>query len=105
MNEAAAFSEAKDTTKQIGAALATAGMGLIVYFSDEKSLEPHVVTGFVEALPQGKGAASIRLRYQAPNRAIWSTTSAPGARSAIADSIFKMRRRRPNPTRPGPAEF
>src|SRR4030095_11980201 len=43
--------------------LAKAGMGLVVYFSDENSLEPHVVSGYVEALPPGTGAKSIRVRF------------------------------------------
>jgi hypothetical protein len=38
-------------------------MGLVVYFSDEQSLEPHVVSGYVSALPVGSGARSIRVRF------------------------------------------
>ncbi len=55
--------EARKTAKEIGAALATAGMGLVVYFSDDESLEPHVVSGYVAALPPGVGAKSIRVRF------------------------------------------
>ena len=38
-------------------------MGLVVYFSNEESLEPHVVSGYVKALPPGVGAGSIRVRF------------------------------------------
>lgn len=55
--------EARKTAQEIGAALATAGMGLVVYFSNDGSLEPHVVSGYVKALPQNVGARSIRLRF------------------------------------------
>jgi hypothetical protein len=55
--------KAKKMAREIGAALANAGMGLVVYFSDEGSLEPHVVSGFAEALPAGSGAGSIRVRF------------------------------------------
>jgi hypothetical protein len=55
--------EAKKTARDIGAALANAGMGLVVYFSNDESLEPHVVSGYVEVLPGGIGAGSIRVRF------------------------------------------
>lgn len=55
--------EARKTAQEIGEALAIAGMGLVVYFSDDASLEPHVVTGYVKALPPGVGAGSIRVRF------------------------------------------
>ena len=55
--------DGRKTAQEIGAALATAGMGLVVYFSDDASLEPHVVSGYVKALPQGVGASSIRVRF------------------------------------------
>src|SRR5712691_708932 len=55
--------DARKTAKEIGAALATAGMGLVVYFSDDASLEPHVVSGYVAALPPSVGAKSIRVRF------------------------------------------
>jgi hypothetical protein len=55
--------EAKKMAREIGAALANAGMGLVVYFSDEASLEPHVVAGYAEALPAGSGKNSIRVRF------------------------------------------
>lgn len=61
--DSTAADEAKRTGQEIGAALATAGMGLVVYFSNDASLEPHVVTGYVKALPPGVGAGSIRVRF------------------------------------------
>ncbi len=59
----AAAEEAKKTAREIGAALANAGMGLVVYFSNDESLEPHVVSGYAETLPTGTGAGSIRVRF------------------------------------------
>ena len=61
-------SEAKRVAREMGAALAKAGMGLVVYFSDEKSLEPHVVAGYASALPAGTGAHSIRVRFAESQR-------------------------------------
>ncbi len=58
-----AATEARKMAREIGAALANAGMGLVVYFSDDASLEPHLVSGFVEALASGKGKGSIRVRF------------------------------------------
>src|SRR5213078_1320761 len=55
--------DARKTAHEIGAALATAGMGLVVYFSNDESLEPHVVSGYVKALPPNVGTASIRVRF------------------------------------------
>ena len=60
--------EAKKMAREIGAALANAGMGLVVYWSDEGSLEPYVVSGFAEALPGGSGAGSIRVRFAESQR-------------------------------------
>lgn len=57
------FAEAKNTAKGIGAALAKAGMGLVVYYSNEESLETHVVSGYVAALPPDAEAGSIRVRF------------------------------------------
>ena len=56
MLEEPAATEAKKMARDIGAALANAGMGLVVYLSDDGSLEPYVVSGFAEALPAGSGA-------------------------------------------------
>src|ERR1044072_6533577 len=54
---------AKQTAREIGEALAIAGMGLVVYFSNDESLEPHVVSGYVKALAPNVGAASICVRF------------------------------------------
>jgi len=53
---------AKDVGKQLGAELAKSNFGLVVYFSDDASLEPHVVTGYAGALKQDRPGA-IRVRY------------------------------------------
>lgn len=66
--DAATANEARKTGQEIGRALALAGMGLVVYFSDDPSLEPHVVTGYVNALSPGVGAKSIRVRYAKPQK-------------------------------------
>lgn len=67
-NDPTALDDAKRTAAEIGAALAAAGMGLVVYFSDEESLEPHVVTGYMKALPAGSGSGSVRVRYAQSQR-------------------------------------
>ena len=62
------LAEAQTTAREIGSALAAADMGLVVYFSNKESLEPHVVAGYVEGLPAGAGAGSIRVRYAQSQR-------------------------------------
>lgn len=57
---------AKAVAKAIGEELANAGFNLLVYFSNEESLEPHVVSGYVSAL--GSGAGAIRVRYAESQR-------------------------------------
>jgi hypothetical protein len=57
---------AKAAGKVLGAELAKAGFGLVVYFSNEKSLEPYVVSGYLSALTDGAGA--IRVRYPESQR-------------------------------------
>src|SRR5262245_9052546 len=57
---------AKAAAQEIGAELAKAGFGLVVYFSTDQSLEPHVVSGYVPALADGTGA--IRVRIAEPYR-------------------------------------
>ena len=64
----AEFNEAKKTASEIGAALAKAELGLVVYFSNDESLEPHVVSGYVKALPEGAGKKSIRVRFAQSQR-------------------------------------
>ena len=55
--------EAREYARTLGRSLAETGFGLVVYFSDDKSLEPHVVSGFVAALPAGESAPCIDVRY------------------------------------------
>jgi hypothetical protein len=57
---------AKAAGREIGEALAKARFGLVVYRSDDKSLEPHVVSGYSAALTDGAGA--IRVRYAESQR-------------------------------------
>jgi hypothetical protein len=57
---------AKDEGKVIGAELAKAGFGLVVYFSNDESLEPHVVSGYLAAL--NDGVDMIRVRYAESQR-------------------------------------
>jgi hypothetical protein len=61
-------SAAKSAGKVIGEELAKAGFGLVVYFSNEESLEPHVVSGYCAALTDGTGA--IRVRYSQSQRGL-----------------------------------
>jgi hypothetical protein len=58
--------DAKNAGKVLGAELAKAGFRLVVYFSNDESLEPHVVAGYVEALNNSGGA--IRVRYAESQR-------------------------------------
>jgi hypothetical protein len=60
--------EAREYARALGRTLAEAGFGLVVYFSDDKSLEPHVVRGFVAALPPGESAPCIDVRYSEAQR-------------------------------------
>lgn len=55
--------EAREYAVQLGRALAEANFGLVVYFSDDQSLEPHVVRGFVAALDPGESGPCIDVRY------------------------------------------
>jgi hypothetical protein len=59
---------ARKTGLEIGAGLAKAGMGLVVYFSNDASLEPHVVSGYVKALARDSRAGSIRVRFAESQR-------------------------------------
>lgn len=63
MQDPVEIAEAQATAREVGAELAKAGMGLVVYFSDPNSLEPHVVSGFVQATPVGTGEGFIRVRF------------------------------------------
>jgi hypothetical protein len=55
--------EAREYAQALGRSLAESGFGLVVYFSNDQSLEPHVVRGFVAALPPGESAPCIDVRY------------------------------------------
>ncbi len=68
MQNSVEIAEAQNTARELGAALAKAGMGLVVYFSDANSLEPHVVSGFVQAIPVETGAGSIKVRFAESQR-------------------------------------
>ncbi len=52
---------AKDVARLIGTELSKAGFKLLVYFSNDESLEPHVVSGYVKGSPDG--ASAVRVRY------------------------------------------
>lgn len=60
--------EAQKMAREIGAELAKAGFGLVVYESSPQSLEPHVVAGFVANVPSAVGGARIRVRFAEPQR-------------------------------------
>ncbi len=62
----AQLASAKAAGEQLGEELAKAGFGLVVYFSNDESLEPHVIAGFTRALPKGKG--KIRVRFAESQR-------------------------------------
>lgn len=60
------IARAKEAGKSIGEELARAGFGLVVYFSNDEALEPHVVSGYVAALANRMG--SIHVRYAESQR-------------------------------------
>jgi len=60
--------DARVYAEKLGAALAEAGFGLVVYFSDDLSLEPHVVRGFVAAMAADVSEACIDVRYSEAQR-------------------------------------
>ena len=62
----AQLTAARAVGERIGEELAKAGFGLVVYFSSDESLEPHVVAGYTRALPKGKG--KIRVRFAESQR-------------------------------------
>src|SRR5262249_36231095 len=63
---------ARDYAEKLGRTLAEAGFGLVGYFSNDKSLEPHVVRGFVAALPPDESAPCIDVRYsEAQSGKVW----------------------------------
>jgi hypothetical protein len=62
IDDAAKVEAAKVFASEVGGELAKSGVGLVVYNSEGKSLEPYVVSGYVTALAPGAGANSIRIR-------------------------------------------
>lgn len=68
MQDPIEIARAQKMASEIGTELAKAGMGLVVYYSDANSLEPHVVSGYVQATPPGTGAESIRVRFAESQR-------------------------------------
>jgi hypothetical protein len=65
---AAESAEAQKLAKEIGAALADVGFGLVVYYSDAASLDPHVVSGYVSASARNPRGRSIRVRFAESQR-------------------------------------
>lgn len=61
---------ARAYAEELGRDLAEAGFGLVVYFSNDKSLEPYVVRGFVAALPADEVTACIDVRYSEAQRGL-----------------------------------
>jgi hypothetical protein len=64
----ATLNSTKQFAREIGAALAKAGLGLVVYHSDEESLEPHVVSGYAPGVVAGTGDGLIRVRFAESQR-------------------------------------
>ncbi|MEA5414231.1 hypothetical protein [Synechococcus sp. BA-132 BA5] len=60
--------EAREYAQKLGSALVEAGLGLVVYFSDDQSLETHVVRGFVAAFPIGESGPCIDVRFSEAQR-------------------------------------
>jgi len=54
--------------EKLGAELAKTGFGLVVYFSNVESLEPHVVRGFVKEVPHDSKRKLIHVRYAESQR-------------------------------------
>jgi hypothetical protein len=85
MSDPVEIDRAHKMAREIGVELAKAGMGLVVYFSDPVSLEPHVVTGYVQATPPGTGAGRIRVRFAESQR-----NQVFFAEQATRDELFKL---------------
>jgi len=62
------FQRAQTEGRKIGEQLAQAGFGLVVYFSDQRSLEPYVVSGYVAALGENQSGGKIRVHYSIAQR-------------------------------------
>ncbi|MEO1511786.1 MAG: hypothetical protein AAFU70_06925 [Planctomycetota bacterium] len=75
---------ARAEAREIGACLAKRGLGLIVYFSDDRSLEPHVVAGYAEAADaDNKGA--IRVVYPTRQNVRFPAQNDPETRDLFTD--------------------
>lgn len=61
-DNAQAGQSARRDAEGIGAELARAGFGLVVYFSKDKCLELHVVKGFAAEIPKGSAKHCIRIQ-------------------------------------------
>src|SRR5262245_22534335 len=78
------IARAQQMAGEIGAELAKAGMGLVVYYSDTESLEPHVVSGYVPIIAPGTGTGSIRVRFAESQR-----SQVHFKEQATHDKVFK----------------
>lgn len=78
---------AADRAKELGAALAGAGFGLVVYFSDSGSLEPYVVSGYIAA-PGTRAPGSIRVRYPESQRGQVQFAEETTHRNVFAVRVF-----------------
>jgi hypothetical protein len=85
MTDPVEIARAQKMASEIGSELAKAGMGLVVYYSDPNSLEPHVVAGYVQAIPPGVGAGSIRVRFAESQR-----NQVRFAEQATRDELFRL---------------
>ena len=59
---------AREYAEALGRAPAETGFGFVVYLSNDKSQERHVVRGFVAALPAGESPPCIDVRYSKAQR-------------------------------------
>jgi hypothetical protein len=76
----------KKYAEQIGAELAKGGFRLVVYNSEERSLEPYVVSGFVAATSNGGAGGSICVRCAQSQR-----TSVNFAEETSRGNLFDRR--------------
>lgn len=60
--------DATKVCEELGAALAAAGCGLVVYHSNKESVEPHVVAGYVSAMGGRTETGLIRVRFAESQR-------------------------------------
>jgi hypothetical protein len=66
--DAVTANSAKARAVELGKALAENGFGLVVYFSDDMSLETHVVHGYVQELATSERSRCIRIRFAESQR-------------------------------------